>query len=461
MNRLAELLARWDAGQLSPADQEELKQLLGSPEARAELVEDWRLTETIFDSFHTQATTVPAAAPSRVVPRSAALGARPVSARRFRWVVWREIHLTLGRAFAFGAAACLAFAGLWFYFQKATVASLSEARSGVMVSRRGQTLPATAGQPLYAGDAVIVSATGAATVVWPGESSALLLAAGAKLELSNPMFGKRLALHTGALEASVAPQSHFRPMTLLTPQAEARVVGTRFFLTATNAATRLEVLQGAVRLRKTHPTASDPQAEVLVHAGHAATASAAVPLGIDWLTGFLSSDAWTAPTGVPLSDAPTLGVPLPEPAAVIPPAAGSNIVERLRGYLLAPATGEFVFWIASHRGGAPVELWFSPDANPAHKRRIAFETPAAVSGAGPGNSSLQLDFQRAATQQSPAQPLEQGRRYYLEIWHAGADLRSLGLGWRLPGQPVTDQPAMVDLKALCPFIETVAEATRK
>jgi hypothetical protein len=462
MTRLATLLAKWDAEGLSPEETGELKQLLATPEARAELVDEWLLTETIYDTLHTRAASAAAAldaVPARPPVPVAARSPRP---RRLRWLVWREVHLSLGRSFAYGAAACLAFAGLWFYCQKAEVARLSEARAGIVVRRHGQTVPAADGQALYPGDVVTVPPTGRATVSWPGEPSVLTLAAGANLELFNPMFGKRMALRTGALEAAVAPQSRLRPMTILTPEAEARVVGTRFSLTATNALSRLEVLEGAVRFRKTRTTSIDRQSQVLVSAGHTATAAAQTPLGVDWLTGFLSSDTWLAPVGTPLSDAPAMGAPLTPPAATaVAAGASSNLVERLRGYLIAPATGDFVFWVASHRGGAPVELWLSRDEDPAHKRRIASETPSADGGAARGDSSLQADFHRSPAQESAPQTLEQGRRYYLEIWHEGLDLRALGVAWRLPGQPATAPPEMVNLNALCPFVETAAQAARK
>jgi hypothetical protein len=352
-------------------------------------------------------------------------------------------------------------AGLWFYFQKAPVASVNAVRAEVVVRRHGRLVPATAGQALYAGDEVIVPQAGSASVTWPGESSMLALSGGARLELFNPMFGKKMALQIGALDATVGHQSRLRPMSIRTPEAEARVVGTRFSLTATNAVTRLEVLEGAVRFRKARRTSIDRQDQVIVSAGHASTAAAILPLDVGWMTGFLTSDLWATAPGIALSDAAVSGVPLGLPAAAATVAAGSNCVERLRGYLLAPSTGNFVFWVASHRGGAAVELWLSPDENPAHKRRIAYEAPSPNLAGGRASASLQIDFRRSASQESAIQSLEQGRRYYLEIWHAGIGLETLGIGWRPPGETDTAPPRMVDLKVLCPFVGSVAEAARK
>src|SRR5438876_453377 len=54
----------------------------------------------------------------------------------------------------------------------------------------------------------------------------------------------------GQFEASVARQRPFRPLVVTTAQAEARVLGTRFTLAATTNATRLEVADGKVRLKR-------------------------------------------------------------------------------------------------------------------------------------------------------------------------------------------------------------------
>jgi ferric-dicitrate binding protein FerR (iron transport regulator) len=464
MSRLEELLARWEAGELSRTETAELKELLAAPQARADLVDEWLLTETIYDTLHTRPAKATSAELHRATARpSRAAGAPPPPprSRPSRWLVWREVHISIGWVTAWGAAACLGLAGLWFYFQKAAVANLSEVRAEVVVRRDGRLMAAAAGKALYAGDVVMVPQAGAASVAWPGEPSVLTLSGGARLDLFNPLFGKRMALQSGAIEATVGHQSWLRPMSILTPEAEARVVGTKFSLTATGAVTRLEVLEGAVRFRKTRPTAVDRQDQVMVRAGHTSTAAAALPLDVGWMTGFLSSDIWAVPPGIPLSDALVSGAPLGPPAAATTVAAGSNCVERLRGYVLAPATGDYVFWVASHRGGAAVELWLSPDENPAHKRRIAYETPSAGISAPWTGASLQIDFRRSPTQQSDAQSLERGRRYYLEVWHAGIGLETLGIGWRPPGEPDTAPPQMVDLNVLCPFVGPVAEAARK
>jgi hypothetical protein len=130
----------------------------------------------------------------------------------------------------------------------------------------------------------------------------------------------------------------------------------------------------------------------------------------------------------------------------------------LRGYLLAPATGDYIFWIASFRGNAPAELWLSDDENPARKERIAWLVPPGglKQGQGGGKGAalgLEADWQRSPNQKSSPLSLVQGRRYYLEVWQEGGDIGSLAVGWRLPGDATDAPPRMVDIQALCPFIE--------
>jgi hypothetical protein len=299
----------------------------------------------------------------------------------------------------------------------------------------------------------------------------LVISGGTDLELRNPMLGKRMSLHKGFVDATVASQMRWRPMIVSTPQAQAKVVGTQFWLSATGALTRLSVLEGAVLLRKTHPNSADTRTEVMVRAGEVANAAPGAKLETQFLTGLLSSDLWLVPPGTPLRSAPQEGnLVRPRPENISNKTAG--FVERLRGYLIAPATGNFTFWVAPFSANTPAELWLSSDESPDHKRLIAFSRPAGpapattpASESNPDRSktfgaALSADWGRSPNQKSNPQLLVQGRRYYLEVWHEGPDVMSLALGWLLPGQPANGQPTMVDLQALCPFFEPAASDSR-
>jgi hypothetical protein len=111
----------------------------------------------------------------------------------------------------------------------------------------------------------------------------------------------------------------------------------------------------------------------------------------------------------------------------------SNIDEnygtRLRGFLLPPVTGDYVFYLASDDQGA---LFLSTDENPANKRLIAREAtwrPARAWVAGPD----------PAVRDNISAPirLEAGQWYYVEALHkeaGGGD--NLAAAWQKPGDAV-------------------------
>jgi len=95
---------------------------------------------------------------------------------------------------------------------------------------------------------------------------------------------------------------------------------------------------------------------------------------------------------------------------------------RIAGYICAPATGSYTFWIASDNNG---ELWLSTDDQPANMQRIAYVTGA----------TLPRVWNSYATQKSATIYLVQGQRYYIEAPNKevyGGDC--LAVGWLKPGQ---------------------------
>ncbi len=66
--------------------------------------------------------------------------------------------------------------------------------------------------------------------------------------------GKRLELESGSLTIVAARQDHERPLVISTTHADATIVGTRFVIAATSAATRLDVDEGVVRFSSKEPT---------------------------------------------------------------------------------------------------------------------------------------------------------------------------------------------------------------
>ena len=377
--------------------------------------------------------------------------------------MWHEVRFTAGWLSGAAAAACLALAGLHSYFQRAALGSLTEVRSEVTVEHGGTTRPAISDGRLYPRDIVRVPAGGAATVTWAGEATRLDLAPGSELRLFNPMWGKRLSLEAGALDAAVASQPRWRPMIIATPQAEAKVVGTRFSLSATLASTRLEVLEGLVRLRKSLPARPHENQEVLVHPGETATAAPDEQLVARLITGSLS-DAWAVPPGTAFADAPARGARLSQAGLLRRRRQHGRTAARLSA---RPGFGRLHVLDRVLPTTKPrPRLWLSADDHPARQRRIAYLKPPATAARGTAaarqkgpsrkrgsNSALEADVQRYPSQESAPQSLVQGRQYYLEIWHEGVGPATIALCWRRPGDPAAAPPRLVDIQALQPLGE--------
>ncbi len=479
MKTVEQLLADWQAGTISAEELAQLKDALGKPAGRSELLQEWQLDQAIYETLRAEQaaeSTASAPAPNREAVRRSASRGLPGSRRRlFPWLVWREVRISWRLPGAIAATACVLAGGLTLYFQQASVGRLGTVPSGTRVEHDGRTSAAVAGQTIYPQDTLRVppETAGPATVMLGADVTRLELAGGAELRFLNAWRGKRVALRAGELRATVSPQSHWRPMVVFTPQAEARVVGTQFSISVTGEVTRLSVLEGAVRLKRTIQDAVQSLAEVLVRAGQVAVAAPQTKLEVASLTGFLSSDTWLASPDTTLTDAPSFnaatgkvslesGAPGQKTANNI--SANLMPVERLRGYLVAPATGEYTFWIASLDGRSPAELWLSADEKTSGKKRLASvgSAEAAAISAPPVRprgldfrAAMEREWRRSPTQRSAPVNLVQGRRYYVEIWHRGSGIDSLALGWTLPTAP-SGTPVPVDINSLCPFVPEVS-----
>jgi hypothetical protein len=118
-----------------------------------------------------------------------------------------------------------------------------------------------------------------------------------------------------------------------------------------------------------------------------------------------------------------------------------NYGQRIRGYLVAPATGSYTFWIS---GDDDCEFWLSTDANPANRVRLAHITNGWTSP---------LQWNKYDSQKSAPVNLVQGQRYYLEILHKeGGGGDSVAVGWARPGQPTTAPSEIVPGSVLDAFV---------
>jgi hypothetical protein len=155
--------------------------------------------------------------------------------------------------------------------------------------------------------------------------------------------------------------------------------------------------------------------------------------------GKLTEELWTGISGTSISsltshadypDSPTSVAKIAgvEPAATI----GDNYGRRLRGYLTAPQTGSYTFWIA---GDDNCEFWLSSDSSPAGKSLIA-----RLNASGQWTNFRQWD--KYSTQKSAAITLVQGERYYLEVLQKeGTGGDHLSIAWQEPGGVRTVIPA--------------------
>ncbi|HMO03121.1 MAG TPA: PA14 domain-containing protein [Kiritimatiellia bacterium] len=99
---------------------------------------------------------------------------------------------------------------------------------------------------------------------------------------------------------------------------------------------------------------------------------------------------------------------------------GDGYGQRIHGYLVAPQTGFYTFWIASDDNG---QLWLSSNTNPANATLIA---------SVPGWTSPN-QWNKYSSQQSAPIFLQAGNYYYISaLGKEGAGLDNLSVGWQRP-----------------------------
>ena len=231
-------------------------------------------------------------------------------------------------------------------------------------------------------------------------------------------------------------------MVLMTAQAEARVLGTKFTLAAATNATRLEVTEGGVQL-----TRSSDNMAVKVGSGQYAVAAAGYELAAQPLPGKVLREFWLDLPGDSLQDltyharypnAPS-GHDFPasfETSTNWPSAFGT----RTRAYLLPAVSGDYEFRVS---GNGQVCLWLSLDDDPAGRVRIA---QIMFTRNRPGDPGLE---ETRARQDSGPISLTAGGRYYIEATHKyGNGEDRLSVTWKRSDGAEEPIPA----EALAPFM---------
>lgn len=112
------------------------------------------------------------------------------------------------------------------------------------------------GQQIEPAQAVETGAGESAAVLRFGDGTKIELAAESRIDRMANGQGKKIDLDHGVLTADVKKQQAGQALIVLTPHAEARVLGTKFTLTVKGDATRLDVQEGRVRLTRRSDGAS-------------------------------------------------------------------------------------------------------------------------------------------------------------------------------------------------------------
>jgi len=144
--------------------------------------------------------------------------------------------------------------------------------------------------------------------------------------------------------------------------------------------------------------------------------------------GKLTREIWTGMSGGAVADFtsnPRYWRPANQVSTFSGSAAPSNIgdsyASRVRGYITAPVTGDYTFWIAADD---TAELWLSSDASKFNRGKIAFLTGWVGAQAWDAKPS----------QKSAPVHLEAGQKYFIEALHkeaGGGD--HLAIAWQTPG----------------------------
>ncbi|MEO5916906.1 MAG: DUF1800 family protein [Luteolibacter sp.] len=166
----------------------------------------------------------------------------------------------------------------------------------------------------------------------------------------------------------------------------------------------------------------------------AGSGSSVITLEVQAAEGVLTRDLWTSGvTGPGLANVPWASPPSSSDTVALAEDAvttyGANTGERLRGYFIAPVSGNYYFWIAASN---TAELWISNDSEPVNKVRRAFVTdsPARTWNAQPSQKSQWLT-------------LVAGRKYYIEALHntgTSAAGNHLSVAWFLDPSGNTANP---------------------
>ncbi len=209
-------------------------------------------------------------------------------------------------------------------------------------------------------------------------------------------------------------------------------------LTATGLPSWLSLVNGVLTQVGTPPGAGIYQFTIIT-TNAAGSGSAIISLEVMASDNQLTRELWTTGVAGPaLSQVPWASIANSTDTVSLPEdnntSYGTNTGERLSGYITAPVTGNYYFWIAASN---VAELWISNDAESVNKVRRASVT-------GPAGTALRT-WNAQVSQKSAWLSLVAGQKYYIEILHntgSSAAANHLSVAWFLDPTGLTASPVV-------------------
>ncbi|MFC1479505.1 FecR domain-containing protein [Planctomycetota bacterium] len=177
---------------------------------------------------------------SRIMKR---LGTKKIS--RKKW--WMPLAAALAACLVIAAGAYLYNLHQMSQIPGLIKAKFTEVQGDVNIERGEKSLPARKGMEIISGDSIKTGNDGKASVKYRGEKSTVDISEKSQLEFQEQNGAKRIQLHKGVINCSIAPQPEEKSIKLSTPHAEAEVIGTSFKLTVQENLSRLDVFKGRIR----------------------------------------------------------------------------------------------------------------------------------------------------------------------------------------------------------------------
>ncbi|MBI3854426.1 MAG: FecR domain-containing protein [Planctomycetes bacterium] len=210
---------------------------------------------------------------SRVMEQIREQGLKPAPLLRRR--PWARIA-------AVASAAGLLFAGAWLLFGGSAPVRMVAAGSDVALERGGSRIAAAPPVALRGGDIVTLPPNGWAWIRY-ADGTTLQVGSDSRVTIEGePAVAKRLRVDRGVVFADVVAQAGDRPMILVSPHSETKVIGTSFSLAVGKDATKLLVRQGKVAFSKPEGDGS-----IQVTGGQVATAAKGSALAAEPVRGEL------------------------------------------------------------------------------------------------------------------------------------------------------------------------------